>query len=761
MYRLDNIIDKGVNKKLTDIEVDIIKIYCQNLIELYVDIPNHEPLVYFEDLPKSNKPTDYKGLAEIFKDITVKKDKANQEFNSFISCILSQDQMENLGGDIVKKIEVAKARIIDAFYPLRTDKMYNLQIKGCFDHFRIMLFKDELMLLENLPDYSQNSDDILTHLNILEKLNPEIKTHLRRAHSFLSLVTNSKWFDICLLGTKRELVNLKNGETKPPKKKSTRKNTSENINAVKKSTVKGSKIKLYVDTESSEEIIDVDKEERIADQSVRKQYFTPDKSKVKSINKSLKLQAILAKDRSTHIISKGKLSICDYSKLTNFEVKTFFQYCLDNMAKQSSCIYILISLFTGRSVEHIYKILFCKEKNYCISEHKESSDNYIFFEYAPKLPDHITVKKFRHLIDRPVGKVMLVLPGFLLPQLNTLLRNEVSEKDYLDEIKKVMKSFSKKHITRVTLARLGGFLEFKLKNNGVSPADIALICGLEFFYNPGIYYYKLKTQKLIDIHSKYINELLEGVNCKQIILDDISSKEVGSNLIVKKDEIKKFILKIQSRLEYLSSTPLVVQGHYEEHHNLFVMYTLLILNFATGHRSVRDPYETIDTFDLVVNTVLINDKEVSNQTSFRVLPIPKICSELVIKYHKHLTKLFSMGSLRDNNSNKFILGAIEGNQPLFFFIEGGNVEEAFPAKLKQLYIKYWPIPLNWNRHFMYSTLMNSEFSGEIVSGWMGHEIKGDNVLEVYSNISISKLREIASFIGEFLIYELEINIDKI
>jgi len=176
----------------------------------------------------------------------------------------------------------------------------------------------------------------------------------------------------------------------------------------------------------------------------------------------------------------------------------------------------------------------------------------------------------------------------------------------------------------------------------------------------------------------------------------------------------------------------------------------MMLNLSTGHRPVRHPFETKDSFDLEAGTIFISDKEIRNTLSARVLTLPKLAIDQIKYYLKHLKKINThITNINLGTGNK-INKALASQAPLFFFLNNKEFIPVTPSSYEAYSSEILPLKLNWHRHFMRTWLRSENVHGHIVDGWMGHLGVGGDAFSRYSALGISDTRYISEKINTLL-----------
>lgn len=236
-----------------------------------------------------------------------------------------------------------------------------------------------------------------------------------------------------------------------------------------------------------------------------------------------------------------------------------------------------------------------------------------------------------------------------------------------------------------------------------------------------------------------------------------SNYYVGSKFTPKQETVKKLISGILLRMKELDKR----EGSWlVEYHNLYTAYTLLMFDFATGHRSVTNkfcfPYEV----DLINKHCLAAEKDGDDYFNDRIVPFPVICCEQYKHYNEyrkiiigrligvpdidkkwHKLKLFK--SRKENQKCKF---SIIGH---FFFLN--DKHEPMPIKpsgFHKIIDIYYSLKLDTNRHYIRSFLREKNYPGEKIDAVIGHWLSGQNPNSRYSTSVIGDvLNEINDLIS--------------
>lgn len=198
-----------------------------------------------------------------------------------------------------------------------------------------------------------------------------------------------------------------------------------------------------------------------------------------------------------------------------------------------------------------------------------------------------------------------------------------------------------------------------------------------------------------------------------------------------------------------------------ESHNSMALYTQQILNFATEHRAVTDPFFELNAFDIRNRTVLIEDKVVSSAHRVRIAWLPPQAVSQLDSYLSHLRSLSRY--IRQENSilANQILAVTEPDYPhpipLLFFLEETDGELNWihiqPSTIKARLGTAWLLPLNTNRHLLSTWLHEKGCPSEVIDAQLGHIEAGCSPFSARSTLA-------PKMVGDIIIPYLESYLDE-
>ncbi|GAA0686033.1 hypothetical protein GCM10009022_04410 [Vreelandella titanicae] len=206
---------------------------------------------------------------------------------------------------------------------------------------------------------------------------------------------------------------------------------------------------------------------------------------------------------------------------------------------------------------------------------------------------------------------------------------------------------------------------------------------------------------------------------------------VGSQLVPTSAYVEKLITHMQQQLMTADQSGSLFQRTVSVH-NSYTAYTLAMLMFCTGYRSIRDPLPKWNQLSLSRRMMVIADKTDDAQSHARFLPLPSIMVQQLQHYLRHREAIVSRLQL-------YLQQAWES--PFLFLDTYGHPKQVTPKRLQEHLD--WPgsPPLNINRHFLHTQLKESGCSSELVDAYMGHWDAGQEPWAKYSTFCPLEYRE--------------------
>ncbi|NVF16535.1 hypothetical protein [Vreelandella maris] len=315
------------------------------------------------------------------------------------------------------------------------------------------------------------------------------------------------------------------------------------------------------------------------------------------------------------------------------------------------------------------------------------------------------------------------------------LFNKDNREELENDVKALLSDANRKTGARLTVHRLGAHL-FNTLNTG--DADLTAACLItgrmpSFGQQASLYYYAPSTHRLAQPFLQAMRAIEQQCSAGAPEANDVkhtrttagpatgNPQHVGSKLVPKTAYVKELVATLQQRIKTANKSvqPLELFSM----HNAYVAYTVAMLMFSTGYRSIRDPLPNWENISLPRRMIIIADKTDDEQSHARFLPLTSLMVEQLEHYQRH---------------RKGILGRLDvylqkaWNTPFMFLNQSGTPQEVTPSRL-EVHLKWRDSPpLNINRHFLHTQLKESGLSSEIVDAFMGHWDAGQAPWASYS-----------------------------
>ncbi|MBS3670010.1 hypothetical protein [Vreelandella boliviensis] len=194
---------------------------------------------------------------------------------------------------------------------------------------------------------------------------------------------------------------------------------------------------------------------------------------------------------------------------------------------------------------------------------------------------------------------------------------------------------------------------------------------------------------------------------------------IGSRLSPITTLLRQDIVRARATVEASAEAGLI---HY---HNALAQYCVMGLYAASGGRFLRDPFESLQHFNITARCLYLNDKIDQGRRSSRVVPLPMGAVKLVQCYISHLQSLAEALANTNTALSEEIRKAFKDDGvstlPFFFLLDESLAWHSMATmNLPSVPLFQWPVPRNVFRHRYAQQLRYLGIPAEIVDGWMGH-----------------------------------------
>lgn len=336
---------------------------------------------------------------------------------------------------------------------------------------------------------------------------------------------------------------------------------------------------------------------------------------------------------------------------------------------------------------------------------------------------------------------------------------------YRSAVAECLRDLNREHRTRLTPNRISDYIFDQIASHEGSDLTMAmLITGHNHFLGQHpLHYTAISTRRLGEVYRSTCRNLAESVtpegwyipvNCCNA--DDAPAVgHVGSNYRPSPETVRNLVTRLKEKL-LASSSLRAGPNRLVRIHNNITRYTLLMLGFATGFRAVSNPVAATSQIDLDSGFLCISDKDNTDHYNARIVWLPSVCIEQLRLYLDHLRRL--VGSLQYLQPSLY--DEIRRQQgfakpsyvPLFFYLRRNRGwYEMRPKYFLYGLTNTFSLPVNSNRHYLRSNLLESGCAPEVIAAFMGHWERGEEPWGRHSAFSpLSYRTELGTYLEKML-----------
>jgi len=223
-------------------------------------------------------------------------------------------------------------------------------------------------------------------------------------------------------------------------------------------------------------------------------------------------------------------------------------------------------------------------------------------------------------------------------------------------------------------------------------------------------------------------------------------KRTGSRYCPKSETVSNLVANLQRLLEEGRRGDLTDITALIRLHNRMVVYTTLMIGFATGYRSVVDPFLRKAVIDRLSGFTVISDKDDDSFSHSRIIWVPEMVLQQLDCYHRHLKALARQLLVANRHLHYAIRGSLieAESQPVLFIIRKNMKKIPVHQKVLEDLYEYrlgTTIPSNANRHYLRTNLLEAGCPVDIIDAFMGHWVHGTSPWGRFSALSPEHYKE--------------------
>jgi len=509
------------------------------------------------------------------------------------------------------------------------------------------------------------------------------------------------------------------------------------VHRLKTEVKENNKVKDYWETEEENNIA----EKIQAFSIIKDSSFEP----VEHTRRSMKAKNIV--DR---LSMRNQSLSCDYKILTAHEITKLLTCILNDLSTK------------GNNCNNANTLLFCVlfGRTPCELEEMQSQQKTRFM-YDKKR--ECWKLKIKHSVrsskqEEDAGLLISAVSDHIdcfLPEFISLLLNKRLSVATTEEVQHYLADINKKNHTRLSIPRIASYFVDFCKDKNIDPVILEVISQAFSRQNSAIPYSHI-TQKqimdILDLFFNYLNNLLPKEHNRSLMpnvkLNIDEGISIGSPLMLKDDEIIKVNQQDIHHLKELSASKSL---NINSQHNKFVFYIYKMLTLASGYRAVTGTGGKFSDINFISNEYWISDKENRDRDSARIIVLPDMVIQQLEEYKRHLFQLKYQVKFSAISIAKRIDDILANTEHLLFFIlNDEQIVEISPKTIKSRLESQFPVPLNWNRHYMRSKFMALNISPPLIYHFMGHDDIGSEGMGRYSGLSFYDFKGLATKINTIL-----------
>ncbi|MBU2871043.1 hypothetical protein [Colwellia sp. E2M01] len=476
-------------------------------------------------------------------------------------------------------------------------------------------------------------------------------------------------------------------------------------------------------------------------------------------------RSMKAKNIVDRLSMRNQSLACDYKILTSYEIRILLTCVLDDLASKSyefnTAKALIFCVLFGRSVTEIEEIQEQRKTRFAYDNNKEC--------WVIKIKHTVSTFKQEKAVEHLITAVSDHVEYYLPEQLSSLLtkRFSVASKE---EAQKYLTAVNKKFNTRLSIPRIACYFMDYCKDKNIDPVLVEVIGQTTSRQDSAIPYTHITQQQInttLNLFVGHLNKLLSAKHLDLLVpnttLNLNKGISIGSPLMLKNSEIIKVN---QQHIHHLKELNSSIYTDVNELHNEFVFYLYRMITMASGYRPVSGTGGKLSDINFLSNEYWISDKENRDRESARIIVLPDMVMQQLEEYKKHLAKLKFKFKYSAINITKKIDAVLDEPEPdrskqdesesddqshfLFLISSDNEILEVSPKTIKPYMDKQFPVQLNWNRHYMRSTLMERNISPSVIYHFMGHDDIGSEGMGRYSGLSYYDFKELSVVINNIL-----------
>ena len=305
----------------------------------------------------------------------------------------------------------------------------------------------------------------------------------------------------------------------------------------------------------------------------------------------------------------------------------------------------------------------------------------------------------------------------------------------------------------LSLGRIRRYRQDWLRRAGADPAVIGFLTRTDPAMRAQMHYTAIDKAVLQDWHRRY---LADGLSLAAVAVPPAQGRH-GSRLDLPLSFVADVFTeqKLEVRRHRLGEA--ACRQRIVAAHNVFLVYTLMVLSFATGHRPVNQPFQYWS--DVEGDLMWISDKTGRGDRGSRVVVLCPTARRQFDHWCAHLDHLARQLVKLSPEPDRVIASLARARpQPsadstplplLFWLDEAARPKPLTADRQGKGMAPVLPTALNWTRHILRSHLVGVH-PGEVIDAFLGHAHLGEEAFAPTSSLGLRDLRRLGQSIEALL-----------
>ena len=321
-------------------------------------------------------------------------------------------------------------------------------------------------------------------------------------------------------------------------------------------------------------------------------------------------------------------------------------------------------------------------------------------------------------------------------------------------LRRILGELDRSHGTRLSLGRISSYLLFRVAEGSKSdlPSAMLLFGRTDKLALTRLHYTVASSRHLERVYRQCGSELADALgrtglfSVTEMVNDEV---HLGTPFCPTPTTVKNIARALQKGVQGAARSTLA------HRHNLFALYSAMLIAYGTGFRAVHDPSFAEIEIDYDYGIGVISDKGDVPYRS-RYVYLAPVVLEQIDHYRRHVQVVYSHFGVTNPSLFDMVKELDFEGLPLnlfWFRDEFAPVELLTPKVSKQILQRYhnYSMPLNCGRHYLKYRLLDAGCSPEIIEAQLGHWENGQEPWGRFSNLDpLDFAGQMASFLPKIL-----------